>query len=768
MDGHTLPVKIKNTYNHAMQIKVGVPIYSAFNVKKNERGQRGSKNNINNNLNTNSNVNDFDLDTWHQQFISDTSSDDNMIHSLRTWIFKLKKQHMKLLFLDNARKMIDGNTYIHPKHMYMHYIIRDLCLYKLQKTYKKPNKTFMVVDYVNRLIDKINLSRLINCNDLKELFPVKSDFYSTPSISYTYSKTIRSTIVNYKETLMDPNYENITCHCTNYPTKYLNNHYGHIVTGDVDIIKNEDLRTLLKKGLDYHDQQPCNKAAANKSIKAAIDKYIQKVSPKLSSPVKAFAAWKIKLMNMVESKITTINKYKFNNILSKYEVKRELSTLQEHFVFVPVDKAAKNVSLVCKKFYLDTVNSEIEDSATFEKVSDNPDAIMQNLVHRYGNKNTEKLPFLYALTKMHKNPVKFRYITAGRDTFFSKMSIAVGKCLKLLMKTAQTSIQHKIKGLKSSNFVIDSREKVIQFLNISNNNSDRKQISTWDFSMLYTKIPLDKLKDQVAKFVRKIYAIISQSKKSDFITTSEKSKTAYFNKSRSKINVSYSVDELIQKINCIIDNSYILYRGKVYRQKIGIPMGTNCAPYLANIFLHTYEYDYLEKLVREGDIETAMLLSNTFRYQDDLIALNDDGMFCQHYNNIYPTEMNLENTNISKNVCTFLDLRISIFRGKFRYSSYDKRKDFNFDICNFPDLNGNIPYGNAYGVFLSQLVRFCDINSSIDNFFQDVKAMIGKLSKQGFDNKTLLETFMKFSVKYLYKWAKYGLDIIPRICKIFN
>ena len=149
MDGHTLPVKIKNTYNHAMQIKVGVPIYSAFNVKKNERGQRGSKNNINNNINTNSNVNDFDLDTWHQQFISDTSSDDNMIHSLRTWIFKLKKQHMKLLFLDNARKMIDGNTYIHPKHMYMHYIIRDLCLYKLQKTYKKPNKTFMVVDYVN-------------------------------------------------------------------------------------------------------------------------------------------------------------------------------------------------------------------------------------------------------------------------------------------------------------------------------------------------------------------------------------------------------------------------------------------------------------------------------------------------------------------------------------------------------------------------------------------------------------------------------------------
>ena len=143
------------------------------------------------------------------------------------------------------------------------------------------------------------------------------------------------------------------------------------------------------------------------------------------------------------------------------------------------------------------------------------------------------------------------------------------------------------------------------------------------------------------------------SKKADFITPQEKSKTAYFNKNKSKVNVSYSDDELMQKINCIIDNSYILYRGKVYRQKIGIPMGTNCAPYLANIFLHTYEYDYLEKLVREGDIETAILLSNTFRYQDDLIALNDNGMFRQHYKNVYPIEMTLENINISKAVCTF-------------------------------------------------------------------------------------------------------------------
>ena len=130
--------------------------------------------------------------------------------------------------------------------------------------------------------------------------------------------------------------------------------------------------------------------------------------------------------------------------------------------------------------------------------------------------------------------------------------------------------------------------------------------------------------------------------------------------------------------------------------------------------------------------------------------------------------MTLENTNISQNICTFLDLRISIYRGKFRYSSYDKRKDFNFAICNFPNLNGNIPCGAAYGVFLSQLVRFADINSSLNTFYNDVTFMIDKLVKQGFAYETLYNTFIKFSIKYFYKWSKYGLDIIPQISRILK
>ena len=94
-------------------------------------------------------------------------------------------------------------------------------------------------------------------------------------------------------------------------------------------------------------------------------------------------------------------------------------------------------------------------------------------------------------------------------------------------------------------------------------------------------------------------------------------------------------------------------------------MGTNCTPFLANVFIHVYEYEYLEKLVNQGDIETAIEtainIAKTFRYQDDCIALNDNGIFAQHFHLIYPPEMILKCTNISIAVCTFLDLRISVF-----------------------------------------------------------------------------------------------------------
>ena len=59
-------------------------------------------------------------------------------------------------------------------------------------------------------------------------------------------------------------------------------------------------------------------------------------------------------------------------------------------------------------------------------------------------------------------------------------------------------------------------------------------------------------------------------------------------------------DDLIKHVNFIIDNSYIKFDDKCYRQIIGIPMGTNCAPHVANIFLHVFEYEFIDDLILES------------------------------------------------------------------------------------------------------------------------------------------------------------------------
>ena len=104
-------------------------------------------------------------------------------------------------------------------------------------------------------------------------------------------------------------------------------------------------------------------------------------------------------------------------------------------------------------------------------------------------------------------------------------------------------------------------------------------------------------------------------------------------------DTTFSARQLVDAITFIIDNSFITFNGNLYRQVMRIPMGTNCAPYLANMFLHVYEKDFISYLFASGKTEEAMKDSNTFRFQDDLIVMNDNGFSDTIYKDIYPSEL---------------------------------------------------------------------------------------------------------------------------------
>ena len=100
-------------------------------------------------------------------------------------------------------------------------------------------------------------------------------------------------------------------------------------------------------------------------------------------------------------------------------------------------------------------------------------------------------------------------------------------------------------------------------------------------------------------------------------------------------------------------------------------------------------------------------------------------------NRIYPPELQLNKANTSDTEAPFLDLHLSISNGFVSSKIYDKRDDFDFDIVNFPFLDGDVPRSISYGIYISQLIRFARVSSHVVDFNARNKSLTAKLLQQG-------------------------------------
>ena len=107
--------------------------------------------------------------------------------------------------------------------------------------------------------------------------------------------------------------------------------------------------------------------------------------------------------------------------------------------------------------------------------------------------------------------------------------------------------------------------------------------------------------------------------------------------------------------------------------------------------------------------------NSTSRYPNDLLNI-DNIYFDQTVDRIYPTELQLDRENSSDTEAPFLDLNLYISNGTVSTKIYDKRDDFDFDIVNFPFLDGDVPRRTSYGVYISQLIRFARASSNLSDF----------------------------------------------------
>ena len=129
-------------------------------------------------------------------------------------------------------------------------------------------------------------------------------------------------------------------------------------------------------------------------------------------------------------------------------------------------------------------------------------------------------------------------------------------------------------------------------------------------------------------------------------------KRAFYATEENKRYIFMDLLKVTEALIYLLDNIYIRFGSKLYRQNEDISMGTNFAPLVADLFLFCYERDFMKSLTKEKRYDMIDAFNSTSRYLDDLLNI-DDIHFEQMVHRIYPAELQLNKANASDTEAAF-------------------------------------------------------------------------------------------------------------------
>ena len=181
-------------------------------------------------------------------------------------------------------------------------------------------------------------------------------------------------------------------------------------------------------------------------------------------------------------------------------------------------------------------------------------------------------------------------------------------------------------------------------------------IQKFDISTLYTSIPHDLLKSTS-------YTNAFKHKNGAIRYTHIKvgRNKSYFTDDPLTGDNKYTANDICKMIEILVDNVCVRFGGQLFQQMVGIPMGTNCAPLLADLFLYSCENEFLDELIKEGKRKLARKFNLSYCYINDLISFNNK-RFRQFISDINPKELTiLKPQNLPKllliSICSSPEIR---------------------------------------------------------------------------------------------------------------
>ena len=697
----------------------------------------------------------------------------NTMNLVRVLLSSLKKAHCRILY----ERLSDYLASKSETFFYTQYFEAALDIVKSKigrplitsSAKKSPPSNCCHIKFSNKAHDFINIHKILKNKEVLNSLPshlVKD----SPTVVYQLSDTVRSKLFNYKKFVQDidvdsfiDNPDILPCDCDHSP--FVNHDHGHIISGNLNIVSDHNLRKLISKGPKYREPSPFSYKQAKEDIINGIDECIHNWSTKSGTSKSAFLGWKSMISHLIDLQTTSLRRGKKckQSIFRNHETKHCLAELQSKYVMVPIDKASNNVAFICKRYYAQVLLEELgllgNPSPTYTKINQQtPDNIISQHTNELKDKfnitvdkDMSTLPDIYWIPKLHKTPVKFRFIIASKKCTTKTLSKDLSSIFSLFQRQIENYHKkaHFYSGIKSY-WIVQNRDPVLQAVRKSCERKTAKCISSFDFSTLYTKIPHDKLIDVLNKIIEFCFKggtrdkiSIHSSRVASWVTRGKESSSIY-----TKESIYLAVEYLIR-------NCYFKLGNMLFRQDIGIPMGSDPAPAFANLFLYHYESTWLDSIKKSNNI-LARKFGQVFRYIDDLLTLNDGNSFESHFKDIYPEELQLNKENADSSSTNFLDLHIQIINQIFTTELFDKRDHFGFNITRLPYRDSNIPHRMFYSSIAAETLRICRASSTSTSASSSIQALVTRMEKQGADVMKMKNSIRKMVSRH-HIHNKYGI-----------
>jgi hypothetical protein len=707
------------------------------------------------------------------------------MHHIRTELYALPFSKLHSLY----KSCLDTPVTDPNSSMYrLTAVVMDIANHRLFKpvTFKKEEqekRSFLKLLFANKGLDAINLSNILHQKSVKSKIPPYFKDKSVPIISYTYTTPIATKIFNYKHVLKNLSMDDYKskppdCTCESSPFKY--NPAGHVITGDLNIVENISLRNVFAKGPKFREPQSINWNFNFKILMDSVEDYARQWAKREEEELDTLSEWVKAVRSLIQVRIHKLKRSMNTHAKSVFKdpsVARHLSELHDKYVVVPADKAPNNIVFVCKSHYIGCLIKELgidnslgnptytPTTLTKEEILDNHRSVLSSF--GISTKKEEfDLPLLYWIPKLHKCPYKQRYIAGSANCSTKPLS----KLLTVILSAVKNGLQsycetsHSRSGVNQM-WILKNSKDLLECLK-SRSLTSCNSIKTFDFSTLYTTIPHSKLKEKLKALVHLCFVKKDGKRRFKYLVLGRDK--PYFVVNHSDSNKKYSEDDICGMLDFLIDNIFVMFGGRVFQQTVGIPMGTNCAPLLADLFLYSYEADFIQSLLQRKEKKLAQSFGFTFRYIDDVLSLNNS-KFGDYVDLIYPIELEIKDTTETERSASYLDLHLEIdSKGGLKTKLYDKRDDFDFPIVNFPFMSSNIPAAPAYGVYISQLIRYSRACASYQDFIDRGLQLTRKLLSQGFLRERLESSLRKFFGRHHDLVDRYEISISQMTMDIFR